>query len=121
MRRSQASGRPRSGSKVVRDRQAGAMVSEELGLIVQELTERRARDRDLQASRGVVVIAVMPDGIADVFGIQPNDVIISLDHQPIEDLDDFRQATDGLDSDDPIHIQLKRGRATFSVEGQSKR
>ena len=94
-----------------------AVKSDKLGLIVQELTEQRARDRELQSSRGVVVIAVMPDGIADVFGIHPNDVIISLDHQPIADIDDFRQAADGLGSDDPIHIQLKRGRATFTVEG----
>jgi serine protease Do len=98
--------------------QAGAVASDALGLIVQELTEERARDRELQSTHGVVVIAVMPDGTADLFGIKPNDVIIALDHKPIEDLDDFRQATEQLDSDDPIHIQLKRGRKTFSVEGQ---
>jgi S1-C subfamily serine protease len=65
-----------------------------------------------------VVIRVMPDGTADLFGIRPDDVIIALNHQPIDNLDDFRQATENLDSDDPIHIQLKRGRATFSVEGE---
>ena len=94
----------------------GAVVSDELGLTVLELTPRIARD--LQASRGVVVFRVVPDGFADGVGIQVNDVIIALDHQPIEDLDDFVQAIEDLDSDNPVHIQLKRGRTTFSVEVQ---
>ena len=48
--------------------------------------------------------------------LNPTHVIIALDHQPIEDIDDFRQVMDGFDADSPLHIQLKRGRATFSVE-----
>ncbi len=96
--------------------QVGAVASEELGLIVQELTEQRVRDQELQTSRGVVVIVVTPDGPADGLGIQPRDVIIALDHQPIEDIDDFRQVMDGFDADSPFHIQLKRGRSTFSAE-----
>jgi S1-C subfamily serine protease len=98
--------------------QRGAVASHALGLIVVEVTEERALALELHSNRGVVVVAVKPDGIADIYGIQPNDVIIALDHKPIEDLDDFRQATEDLESDDPIHIQLKRGRATFSVEGE---
>lgn len=96
----------------------GAVVSEELGLTVVALTPRIARNRGLQASRGVVVFRVTPDGFADGVGIRINDVIIALDHKPIEDLDDFLQAIDDLDSGNPVHIQLKRGRATFSVEDQ---
>ncbi len=95
--------------------QAGAMVSEELGLIVQELTERRAEELDLPTSRGVRVIVVEPDGFADGV-LQQGDIIIALDHQPIEDLDDFRRAMEAFDSDNTLHIQLKRGRATFSVD-----
>ena len=98
--------------------QLGAVASDELGLTVLDLTPRIARNLDLQASRGVVVFRVVPDGFADGVGIQVNDVIIALDHQPIEDLDDFVQAIEDLDSDNPVHIQLKRGRTTFSVEVQ---
>ena len=94
----------------------GTLSSEELGLTVQELNAQRARVMGLQTSRGVVVIRVESDGFADGVGIQPLDVILALDHQPIESLDDFRRVITGFDSDNPVHIQLKRGRATFSVE-----
>ncbi len=95
--------------------QAGAMVSEELGLIVQELTEQRAEDLNLPSKRGVRVLLVVPNGFADGV-LQQGDIIIALDHQPIEDLDDFRRAMEAFDSDNTLHIQLKRGRATFSVD-----
>jgi len=106
----------RPSAEELRLARLGAVASEELGLTVLALTPRIARTLDLQAKRGVVVIRVVPDGFADGVGIQVNDLIIALDHQLIEDLDDFVQVTDDFDSDTPVHIQLKRGRATFSVE-----
>ena len=94
----------------------GVGASDELGLVVQELNERRARDLNLQVSRGVVVLRVMPDGFADGVGIKPGDVILGVNRQSIESLADFRRVTGEIDLDNPIHIQLQRGRATFSVE-----
>ena len=96
--------------------QMGAQSSEKLGLIVQELTAERAEELNIRSSMGVEVLVVVPDGFADDVGIKQGDVIIGLDRQPIESLDDFRRATVQLDLDNPVHIQLQRGRATFSVE-----
>ena len=94
----------------------GAQTSEKLGLIVRELTSERAEELNIRSSMGVEVLVVMPDGFAQDVGIRRGDVIIGLDHQPIESLDDFRRANGQLDLDNPIHIQLQRGRKTFSVE-----
>ncbi len=96
--------------------QMGAQTSEKLGLTVRELTAERAEELNIRSSMGVEVLVVMPDGFAEDVGIRRGDVIIGLDHQPIESLDDFRRANGQLDLDNPIHIQLQRGRATFSVE-----
>jgi serine protease Do len=96
--------------------QIGAQPSETMGLIVQELTPERAEELDIRSRTGVEVLVVVPDGFADDVGIKQGDVIIGLDRQPIESLDDFRRATEQLDLDNPVHIRLQRGRATFSVE-----
>jgi len=96
--------------------QMRAQPSEVMGLIVQELTPERAEELDISSRTGVEVLVVVPDGFADDVGIKQGDVIIGLDRQPIESLDDFRRATEQLDLDNPVHIRLQRGRATFSVE-----
>ena len=46
----------------------------------------------------------------------PGDAIIGVNRQSIGSLADFRRVTAEVDLDNPIHIQLQRGRATFSVE-----
>ena len=96
--------------------QVGAQASEELGILVRELSAEQAEDLDVRIPRGVVVIAVMPDGLAHTMGIQAGDVIIALGDQRIETLGDFERALRNLDVDNGVHITYQRGRRTVSVE-----
>ena len=96
--------------------QRGAQASEELGILVWELSAERAEDLDVRIPEGVVVIAVMPGSLADTLGLQPGDVIIALGDQRIESLRDFDRALRSLDVDNGVHIKYQRGRRTVSVE-----
>ena len=90
--------------------------SEELGISVRELTPELAEVLEVRSRRGVVVIQVIPDGIADNMGIQRGDVIIALGDERIESVSDFDRVVRSLDVDNGVHIQYQRGRRTVSVE-----
>jgi serine protease Do len=55
-----------------------------LGVVSQELTPELARTLRLDRVAGALVTAVMPDGPAALGGVRPNDVVVSLDGQPVQ-------------------------------------
>ena len=48
--------------------------------------------------KGVFVSAVIPKHPADVAGIKPNDIIININGNPVEDLSEALMAMNGLDA-----------------------
>jgi len=72
-------------------REPSPMKNEEyLGMEVQELTRSTTRDYDLpEDATGVVITYVNPSSPAYEKGLREGIVIISIDHQPVENLDDY--------------------------------
>ncbi len=77
-------------SRVARDvyeqlKTTGRTVRGWLGVAMDVVTERTARDRKLPEARGALVEQVVPGSPAERSGIEPGDVIVELDGRQIDD------------------------------------
>jgi serine protease Do len=93
----------------------GRLVSRELGITVQTNTPDLARELELSTDRGVVVVAVEPDGFADGVGLRPGDVILLLGDHDINDVNTFRRGLNDFDPEGPVEFRIQRGRTTFEL------
>ncbi len=60
-----------------------------LGVEVQNLTPNMAKQLGYQPGEGVVVTAVVPGSPADDTGIEPGDLIVSVNREPVKSVDQF--------------------------------
>jgi serine protease Do len=79
-----------------------------LGLQVQALTPDIARTLRLEATEGVVVSQVDPDGPAADAGVRRGDVIREVNRKPVTDMESYQEATTRLDPEAPILLLLER-------------
>lgn len=88
------------------------------GIHPAEVTPELAAQLDVPTSDGVVVLEVEPDGPAADAGIEPGDVIVSLDGNPVRTPEEFiaylRTKTVGEELD--IVIVRSNGRLDAEVE-----
>lgn len=87
-----------------------------LGVEAQAITPQIAKALELQKSDGVVVVGVMRDGPAHRAGLQPGDVIISIDGKKIREA---RQALLAISSRKPgsrVRIEVQRDGKQVKLE-----
>jgi len=88
----------------------GHEMADELGMTVENLTPDQAKslgyDKDVN---GVVVTAVQPDGLAAEAGLQPNDVITSLQDHPVTNVAQFQAALAKHDLKDGVRMVVQSG------------
>ena len=82
-----------------------------LGLAVQDLPAERRQELDIKG--GVVVGAVQ--GPAARAGIQPGDVVIAVNGEPVESAKQFRGLVDKASGDRPLALLIQRGEARIYV------
>ncbi|HET6267217.1 MAG TPA: DegQ family serine endoprotease [Acidobacteriota bacterium] len=92
--------------------------SQQLGLDVQELTPRIAKELGTQAESGVVVSRVAPGSIAEEAGLQRGDVIFEINRQKVSSLDDFNRLIQGS-KDNALLVAVDRQGSSFFVTIQS--
>lgn len=84
-----------------------------LGMTVEPLPEQLASRLDIE---GGVLVTEVGHGAAFQAGIRRNDVITELNRQPVNNIDDFRQAVDNLPSDRAVSVRIiRQGRASYLV------
>jgi serine protease Do len=79
------------------------------GLTVHPITEDIARRFDATGTNGVIVLAVDDSSVAARKGIQPGDVISSMDHRDIRTIKDFKDAVKKADLKKGILLKLESG------------
>jgi len=90
-------------------------VQKTLGITVQNLTPEIARALGLEDTTGVVVARVEKGSPADVAGINRGDVMQEVNHQLVEDVDDFYRAMDRAKGQESILLLVRRGEASLYI------
>ena len=83
------------------------------GLSVEPLTQDRARELDVRASKGLVVQSVEPGSRAADAGLRTGDVIEQVDRKPVTTGEELRSAL--VSGDRPAVLLVHRGSATVFV------
>ncbi len=97
-----------------------------LGLDVQNVTRSLGQRFGYQPGEGVIVTAVTPEGPADTAGIQPGDLIVSVNRQPVPSVDRFAAAVRAARKTGQALMLIRRGEASefvvvhFSGQGQGQ-
>ncbi len=81
----------------------------EIGARVQTITPTLAAGLGLPRNQGVLVSDVLPDGPADQAGLKIQDIVLSIDDQPVETVLQFDRAVFLHTKDEQAKVQVLRG------------
>jgi serine protease Do len=79
-----------------------------LGIQMQELDERMAREFKAPNRDGILVTEVLPDGGAEKAGVKTGDVVVEMNGQPVGAIADFRNAIANLTPGSSVDLKLYR-------------
>ena len=79
-----------------------------LGLMVQNLTPKKAKEYGIAAGSGVLVDQVEPESAAFIAGLTKGDVITELDGMQVNDAKTFDKIADSLTAEEPALIVFRR-------------
>ena len=82
------------------------------------LPPRAAQELGLEV--GIEVLSVVSDSPADRAGIRPEDIIVTVDHQPVERVGELQARLTGARSADPIELGVVRGGETRTIEAEPR-
>jgi Do/DeqQ family serine protease len=88
-------------------------VEEKLGARVQELTPQLAAQYRIGVKRGVIIIGVEDDSLAEEMGLQIGDVILEINRKKIETIKDFEKAMKDASIEKGILFQIHRKGSSF--------
>ena len=87
--------------------------SDDLGLVIENITPQIAASLKVKPGEGVVVSKVMPGSSAGEAGLRRGDVILSVNRVRISSTDQFNKQTDKADQDKRILLTIQREDGTF--------
>jgi serine protease Do len=91
-----------------------------LGFSVKNLnrdqTQKLSEKLHLGSTQGVLISDIKPDGFASDLGVQPYDVLLSINHQPVNSVDDFNRLQAKLKSGSDVLLLVARpSEGTFTT------
>ena len=84
-----------------------------LGIAVSNLTPEIIGQFRLQAEKGVMVVGVEPDSKGQEAGVLPGDLIKEINHQPVEDVDQYLKEIGKFKEGETISLYILRGNRGF--------
>ena len=81
----------------------------QLGMQIQNLTQELADRFGYTLGEGVIVTEVLPGGEAATAGIQPGDLIVSVDHKPAKSVSEFEKAIQAAGKNKRALLLVKHG------------
>jgi serine protease Do len=97
------------------EKTAPSAEQDRLGMTVRELNGELAAQLGIKESKGVVVTAVKPEGVAGDAGIAPGDVILEINGTRISTTDDYSKAVSAHKKGTVMRILLRRGNSSLFV------
>ena len=87
-----------------------------LGMTLQTLTPEQARELGLrEGTRGVLITEVEPDGLAAFAGLQPRQVISSVNGNPVNDVEQFSREVAKQDLKEGLRLHVKSAQGSRFV------
>ena len=90
------------------------------GVIVDEVTPALARQMDLPVNAGLVVTDIEDGSLAEVSGLQPGDLLLELNRQPIPNFSTFQRLAEPLRSTDLALLLINRQGSLLYIPIQSE-
>jgi serine protease Do len=87
----------------------------ELGIQVSDITPDMAQRFRLQNAKGVMVVGVQADSQGDKAGFVNGDIIREINHQPVENVSDYRRLISDIKKGEPIQFYIKRAENGYVV------
>jgi serine protease Do len=85
------------------------------GMQLQEMTPQMARQHGLSNESGVIVVGVQPGSPAERAGLQRGDLIREVNRQPVQSVQEVRDAIAKAESQDSLVLLVKRGQGSLFV------
>ncbi len=82
--------------------------SPNIGIRIESLTPLKIQERDLGNVRGVTVLNVTPGSVADDAELKNNDIIETINLEPVKNNQDFKRLLNRLKAGDPVVLQVYR-------------
>ncbi len=92
---------------------SGAQRHGKLGITVEDITPQAARQMSLSTTVGALVTEVQPGSPADDAGVQPGDVIRSVNQDTVRNASDLMSAVQKLKSGDAVRLRITRNDQTL--------
>jgi serine protease Do len=89
--------------------------ADEIGIRVSNITPEISERFNISQDAGVVVTEIEEGGKSDEAGIQRGDIIKEINHTPVKNVDDFKEAVAKVDKGDVISMFIHRMNAGFMV------
>lgn len=86
-----------------------------LGVEVSDITPEISKQFNLGDSAGVIVVDVDSDSKGSKAGIAKGDIIMEINHKPVEDASDYNDIIDGVKDGGAIQMYLRRMNKGFMV------
>jgi serine protease Do len=86
-----------------------------LGLEVMNLTDELAREYEIEAEDGVVVVGVKEGGVAEKEGVQEGDLIREVNRESVRTVRDFNRIVGQLKAGETVLLRVIRGENKFFV------
>jgi serine protease Do len=96
-------------------KQFGQLRRQEVGMSLQTITPEMAAGLGLARDSGVIVSDVWPRGPAEAAGLQPGDVLVSVDNEPADNLPTVNYNFRLRDSPEKVQIVVLRGTQQLSL------
>jgi serine protease Do len=85
-----------------------------IGVIPETITPRLGEALGLNRDAGVILSDVTPHGAAEAAGLEPGDVVLSIDGKPMREARDLALAVFERAPGDELHLEIQRGAERMS-------
>ncbi|HEV3332103.1 MAG TPA: Do family serine endopeptidase [Bryobacteraceae bacterium] len=83
------------------------------GMAIQNLTDAQRQNMGIKEKGGVQISSVETDSFAEEIGLAPKDILLSINRQPVNNVDDVRRIQNTLKPGDAVALRiLRQDRAT---------